>query len=317
MTADVTRVGRGADNTLVLSDPDLSDYLASIVQRDGRFAIITTVPQGLEIDGIEVPAERWVWLPEQAQIRVSRRTALEFTTANGALADEVPPAAGDASPAASTVPAARKKSGSSSAQLPRPPGTKARRAAAAPSSEGSSGTLGTRHKGEKKTRTVARFITDGPGDPLVKLGDDGHLPVLQLSEAAAASKARGEVRKKESNLAILYVVLAASLGLSFLVLFMEGPQLAGNAASKDTAREQIVDFYGDGAQSPRPYQLHLRQARQAHSRGDVEAERREYRRVLDLLRSEANDTLHRHTGVTGREDADRELERLIGILLSE
>src|SRR5205807_4410492 len=37
-------------------------------------------------------------------------------------------------------------------------------------------------RGEKKSRTIARFITDGPGDPLVKLGEDGHLPELMLHE---------------------------------------------------------------------------------------------------------------------------------------
>jgi pSer/pThr/pTyr-binding forkhead associated (FHA) protein len=83
LTGDLTRVGRAAENDLVLTDPELADHLASIVEREGRYAIITTIPAGLEVDGTEIPVERWVWLPEEAEIRVSRRTALQFVQENG------------------------------------------------------------------------------------------------------------------------------------------------------------------------------------------------------------------------------------------
>src|SRR5437879_4086499 len=78
LTGEMVRLGRSPENEVVFSDEQVGDHHASIVRREGRFAIFTSVPSGLEIDGTEVPPERWVWLPETATIRVGERTSLEF-----------------------------------------------------------------------------------------------------------------------------------------------------------------------------------------------------------------------------------------------
>lgn len=312
---EIARLGRGTDNTLVLTDPDLTDQLVSIMQRDGRFAIIANGPSGLEIDGTAVPAERWVWLPEQAQIRVSRRTELEFSMRAGQNGSAPP------QPTAVAAESAPRRPGSSSTEIPRAP-TKTRRSA--PSGEGSSDAVSPRKRGEKKARTVARFVTDGPGDPLVKLGEDGHLPELTLAEGPAR-EAGGEATARQTSPLLLTLVVLVSLGLTVALLLMDAGTFGTNTAQKASARREIVEYYG-GEREPLPWQVHLRQARQAHSRGDMAAERQEYRQVLDLLRSEGKDKLRRYTGLTGQLDydrhsanrkSDRRLEELIGILLSE
>jgi len=305
---EVVRVGRSPENDLVLSDPQLADHLASIVQREGRYAIITTVSGGVEIDGTEVPVERWVWLPEEAEIRVSRRTALQFVQGASSTADAGPQESGaETVTETQPTPARPRKAGGdrpdSSTEL-----KKTRRA----------------ERAEKKSRTVARFITDGPGDPLVKLGEDGHLPELQLKEGHVREGREPQAQK--SNPFLLVLALGVSLLMTILILVLEAEGTGDNTARKARARVEISDYYGQENEEIKPYQIYLRQARQARGRGDLEGERAEYRKVLNLLRSEAREKLNKYTGITGRLDyvdgddnrkSDRRLEELIAILLSE
>ncbi|MFN0054724.1 MAG: hypothetical protein ACKV0T_21340 [Planctomycetales bacterium] len=324
LSGELTRVGRGPENDLVLTDPQLpADDLASIVQRDGRFAIITMLPGGIEIDGTEVPSERWVWLPESAQIRVSRRTSLEFTMQGGAEPEGEPADAAEApvleavaAPVAETAAAPRSAKPKVPTPLGEPPGS---------SAEVRRTKRGTGERADKKSRTVAKFITSGPGDPLVKLGEDGHLPELTLKEGLV--REGREASAAQSNPALLAVALVVSVGLTLAMLLMEGGGYGDSAAEKVQARREIRLYYGAATVEPKPYQVHLRQAGQARARGDRETERSEYRLVLRQLRSEAKDKLYRYTGLTGRLDytaadrdsvpSDRRLEELIAILLRD
>src|SRR6516165_2169388 len=183
LTGEMVRLGKAPHNEVVLSDALVSDQHASIVRREGRFAIFTPFAEGLEVDGTEVPSERWVWLPESATIRVGQRTSVDFVVNGG----DVPPAAGVAEDAGSqsisgrAAETIRSPGSGSSVVLPgrRTGNGKGRRSTEIPR-PGSDAPARSRRaageRGEKRTRTVARFITDGPGDPLVKLGEDGHLP---------------------------------------------------------------------------------------------------------------------------------------------
>jgi hypothetical protein len=169
---------------------------------------------------------------------------------------------------------------------------------------------------------VARFITDGPGDPLVKLGEDGHLPELALYETQAGERTEGGAR--QSNPLLLFVAIGLSFGMTILMLFMDVGSLGDSEATKAAARSEIMEYYGAENEALKPYQIHLREARLARSRRDYETERQEYRKVLALLRSEYKDKLY--SGLTGRREytessadkkSDQRLEELIGILLAE
>lgn len=313
LSGDLVRLGRGEGNELVFSDTQLAEHHASIVQRDGRFAISTTSPDGIDIDGTEVPPDQWVWLPDTAQIRISRRTSIQFTcngeaanASSAATTQVVSPAARPASTTSTTVPRGKKTindgTGSSGEGMPRQ-----KRA-------------GSTQVGK---RTIARFITDGPGDPLVKLGEDGHLPELSLHEAEARKS--GPAKAKSSNPLLLLGALGLSFGVTILMLFME-TGIGGSGVDKTKARREIVEYYGKEDENLQPYQVALRQARQAASRGDREAERAEYFKVLKMLRSESRDKVTKFTGLTGRLDydpdsdnkkSDKRLEELIGILLNQ
>lgn len=333
LTGEMMRLGTASDNEFILSDTHVGDHHASIVRREDRFAIFTSSPEGLEIDGTEVPPERWVWLPETATIRIGKRTSVEFVV-NGAEGEEGPaaeePAQRQLAAATAEAAATRTQSGASAVEAV-PPGRSASskgRRSAEPAVPGSDAPARSRRSAtdrvDKKTRTIARFITDGPGDPLVKLGEDGHLPELTLHEAQAGERTEGAAKQK--NPLLILVAIGLSFGMTILMLFMDVGNFASREEEKAKARREIMDYYGAEDETPKPYQVHLREARLARSRRDFETERHEYRLVLAILRSEAKDKLFKYTGVTGRIDydeaseskkSDKRLEELIGILLSD
>jgi pSer/pThr/pTyr-binding forkhead associated (FHA) protein len=339
LTGEMIRLGKSPENEVVLSDPQVGDHHASIVRREGRFAIHTSEPTGLDVDGTEVPLGQWVWLPEAATIRVGRRTSVEFVVSEVAA----PVVLSAADPAARQPAEKRAAPGTSSAEQPspRPPGTSSTATAVLPGTRsgtqkgkrsaefpapGSDGTARPRksaaERGDKKTRTIARFITDGPGDPLVKLGEDGHLPELALHETQAGERA--EPGAKQSNPVLLIVAIGISFGLTILMLFMDVGSFGNTEQDKARARVEITEYYGEEGETLKPYQMLLREARVARSRRDYETERQQYRQVLAMLRSE--DNLKRYAGLTGlrkyddrspSKKSDKRLEELIGILLSE
>jgi hypothetical protein len=334
LTGEMVRLGTAADNEVVFSDSQVGDHHASIVRREGRFAIFTSVADGLEVDGTQVPAERWVWLPEMTTIRVGTRTSFEFAASE--FEPERTPAAAEtavrhSSPAAGTSSQAMRTAGNASGSAvlsgTRSTVQKGRRLAeaAAPGSDPpAKARRSAADRGEKKSRTLARFITDGPGDPLVKLGEDGHLPELMLHETKAGK--RTEAGPKQSNPVLLLTAIGLSFGMTILMLLMDVGNFTDSAADKARARTEIMEYYGAEGDTLKPYQLHLREARLARTRKDYETERQEYRAVLAILRSEAKDKLYRYTGLTGRLDyeessenkkSDKRLEELIGTLLGE
>ena len=320
LTGEMVRLGRSPENDLVLSDAQVGDHHASIVFRDGRYAICAATSAGLEIDGTEVPAERWVWLPEAARIRFGHATRVEFeVNGEGPAAATAAPASEPASSPAPSGEARAPGSGSAGSSVISKErsrsGSKSKRSAEAP---GSDAPARSRKSGERgqKSRTVARFITDGPGDPLVKLGEDGHLPELTLRETQSGARPEAGAAKK-SNPLFLILALSFSFGATLLLIVMDAGSFGDSAAQKAKARGQIAEFYGSEGEALKPYQEHLRLARLAHTRRDFETERKEYREVLALLRSEMNEKVYRYTGLTGQLEGDRRLEKLIGTLLGE
>lgn len=303
LAEDLVHLGRGAESAFVLTDPTAADHVASIVCRSGRYAIFCPA-EGVQVEGTDIPPEKWIWLPEAATVQLTRRTAARFEV----LPDT--PGTAIASGAVAGTPAAEVDSNGSFAAESVVTADGQRTAASDPADPARPRKSA---RGEKKSPTVARFITDGPGDPLVKLGEDGHLPELKLREGQAREPR--DTGAKSSNPVLLIVALLFSFGMSIGLLFLEPGEGGSRPSEKAAARREIAEYYGAEGDALKPYQIWLRQARQARSRKDYSTERREYRRVLDLLRAEGND--RRLTGISGSKDRDARLEELISILLSD
>lgn len=285
---EFVHVGRAEDCQIILTDPQVEEVQASLANRNGRFAIITSLEETVAVDGKLLPPEQWAWLPSQATIEVSSKTTLLFSCGlptameNGkptASKSNEPPSAADPSAALPTKTKGRK------------PGTK---------------------KGDGTTRTVAKFITDRTGETLVRLGEDGHLPELALAESAAP-KFDKRKRASQGNPALIYGALGFSLLMSLAMLFIDSPATDERSQSKWEARQSVMrDFVGGDKQPIKPFQQLLRDAGLAQSRGDFKAEREAYKKVLKLLNSEDKNPF---IGITGTEEGDKELKQHIAVLL--
>lgn len=265
VTGELTHLGSASGNDVVFTDPQIGEMEVSIIRRQGRHAIRVVGSEEVEVDGTKLPPDRWVWLPKTAQIRLTRRTAVEFLSL-------LPDAPEPQQPIDADLPAS-------------PPKPKMRAVPEAPDPA----------KGEKKRKgQVAKFITDQSGDPLVRLGEDGHFPELMLQEGQDAAKPATD-KSQSANPLILVAAFVVSVGMSVLMLFVDMGTGGSVGERKAVARKAIKAFYGGDSGKLEPYQVALRQAQNAWSQGNYAEERQRYRDVLEMLRSERTNPL---TGLT-------------------
>ena len=162
---------------------------------------------------------------------------------------------------------------------------------------------------------VARLISAEAAQSVLKPSADGRLPDLQLQEGIGEEK--GDAPAKSASGGVAWRVgdqRRAHRGLG------AGPARAvrlRRQAQKDASRQFIEEYYFGGGNIDRgelqPYQVYLREAKRAHSNGDLKMERERYRKVLDLLRADRGEG---RRGLTGSRADDEELEKHIGAILS-
>lgn len=163
-------------------------------------------------------------------------------------------------------------------------------------------------------RKVARFIAAEAAESTLKLADDGKLPDLHLREPGDAAKESGP---KGMNPLMLYGLLGLSVVASLVLLMVPTePAEATLGRVKDQARQVLeTEYFADMDRVPRqPYQVLLREAQAAHSRGDGKRERELYRQVLEMVRAERR---RFDRGLTGSPARDGRLEQQITILLRD
>jgi len=176
--------------------------------------------------------------------------------------------------------------------------------------------------GAAPLRKTARFISAEAAQSSLKLAADGKLPELQLQQGD--EKRAAETGSTTVNPLLLFAVLSFSAVASIaLVLIDTDSHRAADSARKEAARWVIEDEYFanddflsdlDSDKRLEEYQTLLREAQQAHSRGNRKREREKYREVLNLLRAERGPL---EKGLTGSRSRDKRLEQQIAVLLSE
>ncbi len=165
----------------------------------------------------------------------------------------------------------------------------------------------------------ARLVTASAAPAGLAPAADGGLPELHLQEGRERDTT--ERSGTQLNPLILLVLLCASVTLSAIMILMdiEGPGGSRAAVRRDQAREVIAREYlpppeelAEGALRLEPYQVVLREAIQAHRRGDRRTEEARYLEVLKLLRAERHPDSR---GLTGSRANDVRLEEQIALLL--
>lgn len=152
-----------------------------------------------------------------------------------------------------------------------------------------------------KTEAVQTLITK-----------DGKLPTLQLKENNKPKKTETSL---SSNPLFVGLLVCASLVSSGVMVLMFGMPSTDSRKTVAEARENIRQFYEVRVDEElKPYQIELREAQLAHSRGDHQAEIAAYQSVLARFRAEDR---NQYTGLTGSPTWDAELEDLVTILLKE
>jgi hypothetical protein len=158
---------------------------------------------------------------------------------------------------------------------------------------------------------LPKFKPADPSTAVVSLAQDGKLPEFSLT--AAENRGSGAPpAQPQSRPVLLTLVLAVSLVLSVCLSLFDLSPGESDAEARRQARFRIVTFYKESEAALAPYQLLLRDAQRAHSRGDHAIERAKYRDVLRMLRAE-----HRPASLTESHDGDRELEAAIALALHE
>jgi hypothetical protein len=159
---------------------------------------------------------------------------------------------------------------------------------------------------------TARLKLPGGAEEVGLPAVDGKLPSLKLAEnSSEAAPASGE---KGAPLWLALVAVAASTVMSVFLLVGDPSGAPSAAFERETARRDLVQYYGVEGGNLSPYQLILREAQQAHSRGDLAVERQRYRDVLRLLRAEGRG---KYEGLTGTPNSDEKLAKLLGTLLAK
>jgi len=163
----------------------------------------------------------------------------------------------------------------------------------------------------------AKFVTADATETKIELGADGQLPELALQETRKAEPK--ESQSKSSGTLVLVGVLLLSFGLSIAMLFVNPTSQQSEAKSKSRARAHIRQHYIGMEEPFEPYQKLLREALNANQQEDYDRERRLYRRVLDMLRSEDKNEGSRLTGVLVADTPpyDKDLEEKLRTLLSQ
>ncbi len=283
LESELLHIGRGADNGIVLTDPQLGDFHASVSQQQGRLSLYANEANQIRVGESLAPAQQWMAVPADAKIHLGGQTTVRIVDSAqlvAPLSSPLPPPTQESTPTSNRRRAPRKES----------------------------------------KRQTARPITTRSGEAAVQLGADGKYPELSLAAGTGPKKQADQ--PKESNPALLFTILAASC-LSSAGLLLVDFQTTGAASSQEqaTARSELAAFYGADSAQLEPYQRLLRRASVEYSQGNRGTERRLLKQVLGLLNSVDASAPENLNGLTGRQtgrgkSSDQKLRELLQDVLS-
>ena len=141
LESELLHLGRGSDNGVVLSDPELGDFHASMSVQSGQLSLYANEANRIRVSGSPIPGQQWVSIPPGAKIHLGGQTEVccvtvssRDVTSNGGTSETV-------------VPTSEKR----------------------------------RPVRKESKRQVARPISGRSGEAVVQLGADGKFPQLSLA----------------------------------------------------------------------------------------------------------------------------------------
>lgn len=115
LESELLHIGRGSDNGVILSDPQIGDFHASVSLQQGQLSLYANEANQIRVAGTLVPGQQWVHVPPDAKIHLGGQTEVRVVESSTSAA---PAAEGQAPAAAERRRAAPKKE--SKRQVARP-----------------------------------------------------------------------------------------------------------------------------------------------------------------------------------------------------
>lgn len=281
LESELLHLGRGTDNAVVLSDPELGDFHASMSVQSGQLSLYANESNQIRVCGTPIPGQQWVAVPPGAKIHLGGQTEVCCVASSSKGTETIRSLAAE-----TTV---------------SPPERK-------------------RPARKESKRQVARPIAGRSGEAAVQLGADGKLPQLSLA-TGTGPKRRAEKPKETNPALLFTILAASSLSSAALLLVDFETTSVVSSSDQEFARSRLPAFYGKDSANLEPYQKLLRRAAVEHSQGNRTAERQLLRQVLGLLHSVDASAPENLNGLTGRQTgrgktSDRELEEIIQQVLN-
>ncbi len=95
LESELLHIGRGADNGVILSDPQIGDFHASVSQQQGQLSLYANEANQIRVAGTLVPGQQWVHVPPDAKIHLGGQTevrVVESVQTTGAAPEAQAPA---------------------------------------------------------------------------------------------------------------------------------------------------------------------------------------------------------------------------------
>jgi Inner membrane component of T3SS, cytoplasmic domain len=74
LESELLHIGRGSDNGIILTDPQIGDFHASVSQQQGRLSLYANEANQIQVAGTLVPGQQWIPVPTDAKIHLGGQT---------------------------------------------------------------------------------------------------------------------------------------------------------------------------------------------------------------------------------------------------
>jgi hypothetical protein len=178
LESELLHLGRGADNGVVLSDPQLGDFHASMSVQEGQLSLYANEANRIHISGTPIPGQQWIAIPPGATIHLGGQTEVRIAAPTREAPNGV----------------------SASAESSAPP-TERRRP--------------TR---KESKRQVARPVTGRSGEATVQMGADGKFPQLSLAAGTGPKRKSDQPKESNPALLFTILAASSLCSAALLLV---------------------------------------------------------------------------------------------------
>lgn len=280
LESELLHIGRGADNGIVLTDPQLGDFHASVSQQQGRLSLYANESNQIRVGESLAPGQQWVAVPADARIHLGGQTTVRIVDSAQLLSPVVPPRASEVTPNADRRRAPRKES----------------------------------------KRQTARPITTRSGEAAVQLGADGKFPALSLAAGTGPQKPTDQPRESNPALLFTILAASCLSSSGLLLIDFETSRAISNQEQATARSELAAFYGTDSAQLEPYQQLLRRASVEywQGNRGTERRLLKQVLGLLNSVDAAAPENLNGLTGrQTGRgKSSDQKLRELLQDVLS-